>query len=1429
MKNTSWSKKKVLSVVNDFNNAMEELRSSVSDFNHIDFVKTFLLMKPKITDDWKIVNGTEKMKTLLNYFNEVTAKHDNKSKSNDTKKNFSIRHTIRQIYDSTLSVLPDNIIKKNFYNHVMLDSLLQYVNTKESHSNNFRLYKGTLEKNHVFIKGLKPILHLISNEVVSWNDVITCRFDNRDEVYIFYAYFGNSNIIIDDCLLYINHTNDKSLRYDYYFDDCLDYSQIDSIMQYMEPSGVIVAGLTESIIKGENYDVRKLFDNHRVNHVKTNGVDMGWMEIGVEKNNRWYVPFSLFEGFCDRDPGFDEIARYNYSLDVVKYDVLEKVDAFIASLDDLGNSIGPICSALKFLVPYFKKNYKDVIWRLTDELGIDFNALIQQSINQKGSSEKTKVIDEFASIIAYGLWDNEYMINDAKYQQAIIAVRMLDSIGDDDFQKYYSDIIERIYESFPLPLYVSQYKFIESQLGNIEKLRIVIRKDNFANIHYSENVEDEQSNEGWNCLLTPKILKAKDIEVKMSFQQTDNGWSGSICTASQYVIFDAFNKNLVDIDKPSKKKADVIIDLHRDIFQYEQVAVSGLKKNGKYVTFVKKEKSNDCQPIIENLVKQNVLDKVISLNNRYLLFISKDKKDDKVVLAKFNHIDDERWMESYPSMIEELALQKDTQHVRILSNEDIAKNNYSLSTKHYFKTEVPTDVETIIQFIVSRHRGKYALIDILLNVLMRIGTLYHQGDEDSFIKSLDVKKLSDVYDSLQEYEEYLMDHYTECVDAIINIFGSEDASYEFLQPELAKLMVALQDSKAFHKLYNPYAGPASFSCLLPDSTYYGDEINKSIHTLGLFRLDAHGLDYQGYHCEDSVDFVRALSDKEKYDTILSIPPFMPKDEHLLYDFLFDECISHLKKNGKMTIIVPAGFAFNRSPKIMDVRKKLIENKWIEKVIALPKGSFQGTNVSACLIQLSKKSNREVLFCDATQMIKHNRNKVEIQFNDIVAAIKNIDTDFCYSIPYSEIINSNYSINPIMYKPFPSQEGMTTFKLGELMTSVQSEKGIECTGLVFTQDMLSSDIVDFHRSLPVLKMESLNESMVKIQGDALLLSSIQSSLKPTYLEVNQDTCYYVNRNILAFRVDENKVLPAYICYALTQPELLHQIDNYRTGITASITSDDLLNIRINLPELSAQRNTIDQISRQRYAEKKQELSEMYGAVYTEKEEEFKSLKHAMGKSVAGISAAVDNLYNYFEKTGQLATIVHERRASTLAEKLNVIKQNIHHISVLLKQGADFLDISTYPLSSVTIGDIWNHVMYETERFTISKTDVLADAIKNMTVRMNLDLFKILIDDIMSNAEKHAFSNSDSANNVRVEASCDNEWLTMLISNNGKPFPKDVDIKKFTKRYWSAGENGGSGIGGHDIQKIMTSFHGEFDLIIDYKDTYPTCYVLKFPIE
>ncbi len=1443
MENISWSEEQVLAVVNEFNDKMEELRKQAPKFQHIDFVKFALiyLTREGLTTNLLIEDVKDKkVGSVLQYFNEVMADSNFKLKPNNEQITYTLKEAILEIYSNTIKVIPFEVFIVNYFDSIFIP-LGDFWNNRIEEFNVLSSYKAYgLNDKSLYIKGycaFSALLTKLEDPKSIWDNKIAIEFDDFDDLFIFDIIYGARISTIQDKIVFINQAPfDGNQKIDLYIDMTFDFNKTSSVLEQLTLKGKVVAGVNEHVIKGDNQIVRELFDDRRVQKVHTNGIDNGWIEFGIEK-------YSLSPFFYSSDHDLyreietEEIIRYGYSLDYERYEVFEKVDGFMTTIaDNLQNLVEgyEASTASLFLIPYFKKHYKGVLSTLIDEFTYpDFKTLEDNCI-KRHEGEKAQVIRAFNFCISQ-IGRVDYY-SDAKYQHFLNAIRMIETIDDNIFHKYYSEIIERICERVVRSSYTSQYQFIESQIGNADDLQIVVRKDDYADIIYpgDSGIDELTSYAGWGSVITPKTLKGKSVEIEMAFDiDAEEFYYDPVCSASQYVIFDAMrgkNKSqyVRDIAIPICDVADVVIDLHKDIRQYETISKSHLKHGGLYVTFVMKKDLGLCQPVIEKLIKENVLDKVISLNNRYLLFINQSKQDDKVVLAKFNHIDDERFSEFYQSIIYELSFEDGTPHVLILSNSDLASKKYSISTDDYFYQHVE-DIEAILKGILSRFQRKYKLIDLLLNISLRVESLFSEGHPILTFNSAKVNKLDDVIDYMKEYEEILMENYDECIDLIIRIFASERVSYKFLQPEIAQLMVDLHSSDKIHNLFNPYAGTATFANLIPDANYIGNEINSDIHTLGTIRLNAGNLVHTGYTCEDSHDFVKSLPKEVLYDTILSIPPFLPDKEALMYDFLFNQCMSHLEEQGKMMVAVPSSFMFNHSKKITGIRKTIVDNRWIEKVIALPKGSFLGMNVSVCLIQLSKRDNQEILFCDMTQMFESHKSKVSLRTNDIIDAIMNKDADCCFSTPYAEIRNNNYSLNIFLYKPFPEQVGVSTYRLGDLLTKIEHKHFSENSGLTMSRDKLSSDAMDFRRTKFDLKLETLDESMLQIQGDALILSSFISDLKPTFVDADITTTYYISRNTLAFKVNQAIVMPDYLCYALRLPEVMQQIDNYRTGILACVSSEDFLSIRINLPELSSQKSILDEIARQQYTKEKQAFNKKYIELNAEKEEEFKSLKHAMGKSVAGINAAVDNLYNYFEKTGLLDKIVQTRRNTTVADKLNVIKDSIHHIEILMQNGADFLDVSQYPLSSVSISEIWSNVQYENEKFTVDKSEILPQSMSEVSVRMNLDLFKILINDVMSNAEKHAFFDNDPANVVRVEISSDNAWLTLLISNNGKPFPDDVDVQKFTKRHWSAGEHRGSGIGGHDIQKIVKAFQGEFELIPDYKETFPTCYVLRFPIE
>ena len=75
------------------------------------------------------------------------------------------------------------------------------------------------------------------------------------------------------------------------------------------------------------------------------------------------------------------------------------------------------------------------------------------------------------------------------------------------------------------------------------------------------------------------------------------------------------------------------------------------------------------------------------------------------------------------------------------------------------------------------------------------------------------------------------------------------------------------------RVYNPFAGPASYAIPGRDTDYLGQEVDKSVYQFGRLRLIAHGLLDRpniNYEINNSVD---SWPTDERFDIIVGVPPF----------------------------------------------------------------------------------------------------------------------------------------------------------------------------------------------------------------------------------------------------------------------------------------------------------------------------------------------------------------------------------------------------------------------------------------------------------------------------------------------------------------------------------------------------------------------------
>lgn len=210
---------------------------------------------------------------------------------------------------------------------------------------------------------------------------------------------------------------------------------------------------------------------------------------------------------------------------------------------------------------------------------------------------------------------------------------------------------------------------------------------------------------------------------------------------------------------------------------------------------------------------------------------------------------------------------------------------------------------------------------------------------------------------------------------------------EFYTPtcitDLASKLVAKNENC---RVYDPACGSGNFLISANNifaTQVYGNESNINYYNICKTSLLLWGIDNSKIEFNNVKDneFIK----NEKYDVVMCNPQFSTKNwienadkenkkifkEYKMkstsvgdYAYLL-KCLSCLKENGNMAIILPHGALFRNSEK--ETRKELINKKYIKAVIGLPENLFLGTRLSVVILVISKrKTDDTILFIDASQ-------------------------------------------------------------------------------------------------------------------------------------------------------------------------------------------------------------------------------------------------------------------------------------------------------------------------------------------------------------------------------------------------------------------------------------------------------------------------------
>jgi type I restriction enzyme M protein len=325
------------------------------------------------------------------------------------------------------------------------------------------------------------------------------------------------------------------------------------------------------------------------------------------------------------------------------------------------------------------------------------------------------------------------------------------------------------------------------------------------------------------------------------------------------------------------------------------------------------------------------------------------------------------------------------------------------------------------------------------------------------------------------------------------------------------------------------------------------------------------------------------------------------------------------------------------------------------------------------------------------------------------------------------------------------------------------------------------------------------------------------------------------------VKEEVVDIAYLINELHADYVKEHLESYRLGASVMpfLRKEDLMEVIIKLPSLQEQRAKIQGIY---------ELSDKIKSLQAERNalahgkslkqfSEFASLKHTLGRPRQNILDWSDNLLHFlnnksegFERLNKLFSDFYD---TDIITALKEIKRDVNFITDVLEKGENGFVLSEYEITTIPLTDI-NSLINELSNiglnFKIKKLLLNSEMLKDKGVYANRTLFKTLIDNILTNANKYAFNKKDAGNEVIIELTEVDDFLAIEFKNNGNPFPKNFDRDKFITKYSTANSTNGSGLGGYDINRIATYFSNpNWELILNEDPFYPVKFKFLFPIK
>ena len=317
------------------------------------------------------------------------------------------------------------------------------------------------------------------------------------------------------------------------------------------------------------------------------------------------------------------------------------------------------------------------------------------------------------------------------------------------------------------------------------------------------------------------------------------------------------------------------------------------------------------------------------------------------------------------------------------------------------------------------------------------------------------KRLSDILNGINSinfgnFEENDIDAFGDAYEFLISNYASNagKSGGEFFTPQtvsklLAPLVMVGKDK--INKVYDPTCGSGSLLLQMKkqyeehilEDGFFGQEINMTNYNLARMNMFLHNINYNSFNIKRGDTLLNPQHLEEKpFDAIVSNPPYSVKwvgdgDPTLINDDRFAPAgklapkskadfafimhsLNHLSNKGRAAIVCFPGI-FYRGGAEKTIRQYLVDNNFVEAVIALPDNLFFGTSIATTILVLAKnKVENKTLFIDASKEFKKETNNnvlTDSNIEHIVELFSNYqNVDYKSALVDNDVIGSEQDYN-----------------------------------------------------------------------------------------------------------------------------------------------------------------------------------------------------------------------------------------------------------------------------------------------------------------------------------------------------------------------------------------------------------------------------------